>query len=100
MIAANSEDRTANWQSGSPRKWRKSAVWPDGGVVTQRTANPPSPRRIADKFARFTPCSSTVLCGVQRAIANSLAISLLTEKAPLGCHRTRPDHTILGGSNG
>jgi len=38
--AANSRDLTANSVSADAENTNKSNSWPDGGVVTQRTANP------------------------------------------------------------
>lgn len=47
-------DGTANPVSPQPENRAKSRTWPDGGVVTQRTANP-LPRRLTPQFfAIFT----------------------------------------------
>jgi hypothetical protein len=40
-----------------PENGSMSERWPDGGVVTQRTANPLPPLRKAPKFASFPVCS-------------------------------------------
>ena len=48
------------------KKWRISAVRPDGGVVTQRTANPRSPGQNPQKLAVFTVRSGhciSMACG-------------------------------------
>ena len=50
-----------------PRNPRISALWPDGGVVTQRTANPHSPRINPPFFPTFAVCSSG--CAPRRAAA-------------------------------
>jgi len=46
---------------------QKSAVWPDGGVVTQRTANPQSPGANPHKFASFRLCSPRGISGGYRS---------------------------------
>jgi hypothetical protein len=64
VSTANFRDETANPGCGLTENPFGSIGWPDGGVVTQRTANPLSPGANPHKFARFTLRS---LRGVSRA---------------------------------
>ena len=66
---ANFRDSSANHGSARSRNPRKTAVWPDGGVVTQRTANPLKRPGNPQKFAmlpvrsgRVSPCSLDADC--------------------------------------
>lgn len=85
-------------QVQTPRNPRECDVRRDGGVVTQRTANPPTASLLANKFARFTVRSTHGIPWVLSAAANSTLASAY-EKGPLGCSRTTPTKRV-GGSNG
>lgn len=64
------------------KKRQKSAVRPDGGVVTQRTANPQSSSRLADKFATYPLCSLHGFPWGSAGIANFRSPALLISAAP------------------
>lgn len=55
---ANFKDCAANSGGLAARNPQKTAIRPDGGVVTQRTANPQSSQLLSQQFARFTVCST------------------------------------------